>query len=777
MFRNAWAERLNADDKWLRIRINGWAALAIYLGFAFLIYWPVFLGHRFFWEDFFIQEYPIRDYSYYMLGLRHTLPFWNPYTWPWAALLADAQSGFWYPGNLLQIATCRIFFPAAAHLPSIVPETITILHLPLAALGVFFLLRKQFRVSDIAALLAGLTFGFGLRMVAEQNHPMQIYQLALLPWETLLLLRAWKSWRYAIALGLLFGISFLAGQPQTFYFIAIFFTCFTLAEIIARKKESCSNRNLILPLAWFSLAMTIAIGTASIQLWPSLELAAQSARSHLNYAEAGSAAIQLGHWINFFVPKFYGEHPGLTVPQSPTVNTAFWYWEATFYWSALAEILTLFAIVALWKQRTTGDPRTRYLTFTVAFSILALAFGMGPNLHLQWIFWKFVPLFDKLRSPNRMIWFLWFLGTIYSGFGIEILLKHRNSLYKYKRFFGWSCSIFIVFNLLATLGIFDLLFPPHNVRQGIWFLTLPSLIVSLLISVFFFFATRGKLSTWALLILVTALIAGDLYFWDSGWHRNTLARETITARDAANPSLIAFVRSHSTDHAKLYWPQQDPVRMEANLGMILRLPIEDVSDSEGLKGLNPMRVTRPLPPVSDSIRRMEIMGVAAIVKNSDQLIAYPHPLSFLKLYHHWTVVKSDSEAATIYNDSGFDFQSTIVLDQSPMIDTSNVSSTDTTILARFSENDLNITVRTSSPSILLVNDLYYPAWRASVDGRDTKILRGFTSLRAVPIPSGLHHIEMHYNDPAFAAGWKISIVTIALSLLALLIGRNKKDLE
>jgi hypothetical protein len=36
---------------------------------------------------------------------------------------------------------------------------------------------------------------------------------------------------------------------------------------------------------------------------------------------------------------------------------------------------------------------------------------------------------------------------------------------------------------------------------------------------------------------------------------------------------------------------------------------------------------------------------------------------------------------------------------------------------------------------------------------------------------------MHYNDPAFAAGWKISIVTIGVSLLALLIGRNKKDLE
>jgi uncharacterized membrane protein YfhO len=118
-----------------------------------------------------------------------------------------------------------------------------------------------------------------------------------------------------------------------------------------------------------------------------------------------------------------------------------------------------------------------------------------------------------------------------------------------------------------------------------------------------------------------------------------------------------------------------------------------------------------------------------------------------------------------------------VLDPSPTIDTSSVSSTDTTILDRFSENDLKITVRASHPAILLVNDLYYPAWKAMVDGRDTKIFRGFTSLRAVPVPTGVHRIEMRYDDAAFAAGWKITLGTIALSLLALLIGRNKKDLE
>ena len=189
---------------------------------------------------------------------------------------------------------------------------------------------------------------------------MQIIQLSLLPWEVLLLMCSWRSWRYAIGLGILFGISFLAGQPQTFYFFAIFFSCFTLAESMARKREGQLWRAVLRPFQWFALAMLIAAGTASIQLLPTLELAEHSARAHLSYEDAGSTAIQLGHFIDFFVPKFYGEYPGFTIPKSDVVNDHYWYWEATFYWSALAEILALFAIVSLWKQRKPSHPWTRY---------------------------------------------------------------------------------------------------------------------------------------------------------------------------------------------------------------------------------------------------------------------------------------------------------------------------------------------------------------------------------------------------------------------------------
>ncbi len=308
----------------------------------------------------------------------HALPFWNPYSWAWSPLLADAQSGFWYPTNLLQIGITWLFAPSAIHLPVIVPETMTLLHLPLAALGVFVLANKQFRVTGIAALIAGLCWGFGVRMVAEQNHAMEIIQLALLPWETLLLMRSWKSWRSAIWLGLVFGVSFFAGQPQTFFYIAIFFGSFTLAEALRLRKKS-DLAVAAKPILFASLAMIIAVGVSCIQLLPSLELVRLSAREHLSFHEASAAGLYVGQFIDFFVPKFFGEYPGFGFATTALRFNHPSYWEATFYWSALAEILAGFGLIYYWKQRGSDNPKARYLTFFTVFSLLCIAYGMGSH--------------------------------------------------------------------------------------------------------------------------------------------------------------------------------------------------------------------------------------------------------------------------------------------------------------------------------------------------------------------------------------------------------------
>jgi hypothetical protein len=740
-----------------------------------VIYWPIFLEHRFFWEDFFIQEYPIREFCFYMVRFQHALPFWNPYSWAWSPLLADAQSGFWYPTNLLQIAVTWLTIPNSQHLPVLVPETMTLLHMPLAALGVFVLLKKQFRVTGIAALLAGLCWGFGVRMAAEQNHSMQIIQLALLPWETLLLIRAWRSWRYAVGLGLLFGISFFAGQQQTFFFTAIFLGLFTLSESLIRWRKQHSGSGAAQPIIYYVLAMIVAVGISSVQLLPTMELVGLSARKHLDFHQASGGAIHLGHLINFFVPKFYGEYPGFNIPKSPLVHDDSRYWETAFYWGAFAEILALFAVITQWKKRGNVDPKSRHVFFFVCFSIFALGYGLGNNFILQWPIWKFVPLFDHFRAPNRMMWLLWFLGTLLTGIGLDTVLQNPNVIHQRKRYFYWAAGIFAGITILSIVGIFDYIFKPHTLRPGIWSLVLPSLIASVLTGIFLVVGVKKRPTKRLILICAAILIAGDLYYQDITWHRNDVNPERIVAQDSSHTPLQNFSHIHSADHTKLLVFYPDSIRkMSADLGMFLRMPIEYANNLDDLTSINPLRLDRSIPPVRDSLKRMEIMGIATTISPDSVETEYPPALPFLKLYRDWKVVSNNNDS-TILNDPSFDFTKTVLLSESPNVYSEIKSLADTAILTEYSENGLRISVHSSQPSVLLVNDLYYPSWRAMVDGKETKILRAFTSLRAIPVNAGTHQVEMYYDSEAFAIGWKITIVTFTISMLLLFFGPIKKD--
>ncbi len=753
-------------------------AVAIFVLFLLAIYWPVFLGRRFFWEDFFILDFPARDYAFYMVALKHTLPFWNPYNWAWSAWLADPQTAFWYPMNLLQIPLAKLFQPDASHPSVLWPELMTLLHMPLACLGMFLLLRKEFKVAPIPALLAALTFGFGLRMVAEQNHPAKIIQLSLLPWETLLLMRSWRIPRYAVALGILLGVSFLAGQPQVFFLIAFFLGCFTLAEALIRRKEQRGWRKVSMPVGAYTTAIVLAASVAAIQLLPSLELANASARIRLSFSEASYGAIQLGHLINFFVPKFYGENPGYSTPVSAIVHehTWYWYWEAEYYWGMLPEIAAIFAVVVLWKKRSLTDPKTRYLFFAVAFSIFSVAFGLGSNLYFQWIFWKFIPFFDRFRAPNRMIWFLWFFGSIYGAIGLELLLKERAVVRTRTKFLLWTCGIFVTLNVLAISGLFDLLFPPFEIRGGLWKLILPSLILSICITFFFMHLRRGKLTQRAAWILAAILIASDLFYFDSTWYRNGLDRTTLDAQNSRISAIHARAISPDPWQHKLLWLHRDSdFAKTVNLGTILRLPIEDVQDSDRWTEFNPVRPLDPLPLMQDSTKRMEIMGISTRIEGGWRVDSLPRTLPFLKVYHRWTIATNDSEARRIYNDSTFDFHTEIILDRIPAIAEGTISLKDTAVVTTFSENNLRIFAQVSGPSVLLVNDLYYPAWKAAVDGKKTNILRAFTNLRGIPLGAGIHTVELRYDSAAFNLGWKITLGTLAISLLALFIGRKQKD--
>jgi hypothetical protein len=87
-----------------------------------------------------------------------------------------------------------------------------------------------------------------------------------------------------------------------------------------------------------------------------------------------------------------------------------------------------------------------------------------------------------------------------------------------------------------------------------------------------------------------------------------------------------------------------------------------------------------------------------------------------------------------------------------------------------------VTVRTESPAPMLVTiaQSYYPAWKADVDGRPTRIWRANYAFQAVEVPAGKHQITLRYDDTIFHVGVVVSIIAL-LACLAFWASNPRKE--
>jgi hypothetical protein len=66
--------------------------------------------------------------------------------------------------------------------------------------------------------------------------------------------------------------------------------------------------------------------------------------------------------------------------------------------------------------------------------------------------------------------------------------------------------------------------------------------------------------------------------------------------------------------------------------------------------------------------------------------------------------------------------------------------------------ELEIEAELDRPGLLVVADLWYPGWKAEVDGQPAPILRANHTLRGVELPAGKHQVRMVYEPASFWLG-------------------------
>jgi hypothetical protein len=86
---------------------------------------------------------------------------------------------------------------------------------------------------------------------------------------------------------------------------------------------------------------------------------------------------------------------------------------------------------------------------------------------------------------------------------------------------------------------------------------------------------------------------------------------------------------------------------------------------------------------------------------------------------------------------------------------------------------LEIEAEALGPALLVVQDAFWPGWRASIDGQPTEIFAADYLVRAVAWPKGRHVLEMVYDPPELRLGLAVSTVGALLTLALAAFGARR----
>jgi hypothetical protein len=118
------------------------------------------------------------------------------------------------------------------------------------------------------------------------------------------------------------------------------------------------------------------------------------------------------------------------------------------------------------------------------------------------------------------------------------------------------------------------------------------------------------------------------------------------------------------------------------------------------------------------------------------------------------------------SNTAFDPRRTALLevhaDELPSLPGGAVSPDSSARIVTYEPNRLVIETTAPTATVLVVSEMFYPGWEATVDGRPARIMSTDYLLRGVALDAGRHQVEMRYTAPAVRTGAFISVFTLLL---------------
>ncbi len=710
-----------------------WQAAALFAVLLTVFFNRIILGRAFLGEDFPEEELPHRAFAAAALA-DGDFPQWNPYAFGGMPFFADPHVGLLYPTHL-----AIAFLAPRGDLPVWPAELAIVLHFWLAAFGMYLVAGRLFGLGSWGAPLAGIAYGLSGMMVVHACHPGMIFQIAWFPILFLLFVRGFDSWPWALAAGLALGVSFLAGHPQTTLYTLLALVVAGLFLAVDAARAGATRPRLAAALARLASSLLIGLGLFVVQLLPALELLNLSERASLSTAAAAEYALTWRQVGKFLAPTYFG-HAEATSPR----------------------LVLLLAAMGLWFRRPSAAPRALagLRGYLIAVAALAFLFALGPRFFI-WPILVHVPGLDLFRAPVRMMYLWNFSLAILAGDALDRLLRGEIGTTRPGRWFATIAGA-------LTLAALPVLAAKGIVRGGDVARALSDhvavlvLVMGALAAATLAIAAGGRARPAVRGAIVLAALTVDLFLLGYGYNDGPADPRDRFRRHAGETARLA--EEGRREHFRVKMAEGERRLFERNQGSVDRFFL--------LEGYNPIALARRLPatPWSDDAA-LDLMNVKYAADTSGAVLALRERTGYLPraaLYYSARVL-GDPLA-----DGGplppFDHRREVLLEEPPGIPLPPDGASEVSLarIARYQPDEIQVLVETSENAVLLLSEVWYPAWVARVDGERRRVLRANGCLRAVPVESGRHMVLLRYESEAFRRGLAISLGTAGLTLVALL---------